>query len=95
MSGTTFNNDGTIVQFYTVEATGTYDITAFGGQGGQGGTDGPTPGGTGGLGAEISGDFSLTKGKVLQPSSAATAATAVAASSSRLSTAPALSKLRW
>jgi hypothetical protein len=66
MSGTTFNNDGTIVQFYTVEATGTYDITAFGGQGGQGGSDSASSGGTGGLGAEIGGDFSLTTGEVLQ-----------------------------
>ena len=31
MSGTTLNSTG-IIQSYTVAATGTYDITAFGGQ---------------------------------------------------------------
>jgi hypothetical protein len=62
MSDTTFSYDGTVVQTFTVATTGTYDITAFGGQGGQGGSSG----GTGGLGAEIGGDFSLTQGEVLQ-----------------------------
>ncbi|WP_158932802.1 Hint domain-containing protein [Acidisphaera sp. S103] len=60
MSGTTLTSTG-IIQTYTVAATGTYDITAFGGQGGQGGN-----GGAGGLGAEIGGSFSLTQGEVLQ-----------------------------
>jgi hypothetical protein len=63
MSDTTFSYDGAVVQTFTVATTGTYDITAFGGQGGQGGN--PT-GGTGGLGAEIGGDFSLTQGEILQ-----------------------------
>jgi hypothetical protein len=66
MSKTTFTNDGTVVQSFTVQTTGTYDITAYGGQGGQGGTDSANPGGTGGLGAEIGGSFSLTAGEVLQ-----------------------------
>lgn len=65
MSGTTLNASG-IVQTYTVAVTGTYDITAFGGQGGQGGVSKNPSGGSGGLGAEIGGDFSLTQGEVLQ-----------------------------
>jgi len=66
MSGTTFSYDGAIVQSFTAETTGTYDITAYGGQGGQGGVSFNPVGGTGGLGAEIGGDFSLTAGEILQ-----------------------------
>jgi hypothetical protein len=55
----TFSFTGTVEE-YTVEATGLYDITAFGAQGGSG------YGGTiGGLGAEIGGEFLLTQGEVL------------------------------
>jgi hypothetical protein len=47
---------GSIVDF-TVPTIGSYQIIAFGAQGG---------GGSGGLGAEIGGDFSLTAGETLQ-----------------------------
>jgi PEP-CTERM motif len=46
-------------QTWTVPATGLYNITAFGAQGGH------APSGSGGFGAEIGGDFSLTSGQVL------------------------------
>ncbi|HEY4173505.1 MAG TPA: Hint domain-containing protein [Rhodopila sp.] len=65
MSGT-YSYAGAIIQTVTIQTTGTYDITAFGGQGGQGGSGTPGGGGTGGLGAEIGGTFSLTAGEVLQ-----------------------------
>jgi hypothetical protein len=58
--------DGTIgytgsIDTYTVASTGTYDIIAYGAEGGsaQGGH-------SGGDGAEIGGDFSLTEGEVLK-----------------------------
>ena len=54
-AGSIFNYTGT-VQTFTVATTGVYDITAFGGQGG----------GSGGLGAEVSGSIPLTAGQVLQ-----------------------------
>jgi hypothetical protein len=63
--GTTFSYDGGVIQTFTVATNGTYDITAYGGQGGFGAVDGGPSGGTGGLGAEIGGDFSLVKGEVL------------------------------
>ena len=66
MSGTTFTYDGAIIQTFTATTGGTYDITAYGGQGGHGGVSFNPVGGTGGLGAEIGGSFSLTKGEVLQ-----------------------------
>lgn len=52
----TFDYTGKIVSF-TVKRTGTYFIEATGAQG--------AGGGTGGLGAEIAGDFKLTKGEDL------------------------------
>jgi hypothetical protein len=58
MSGTTFGYTYSSVTF-TVQTTGTYDITAYGAQGGG------ANGATGGLGAEISGDFNLVAGEVL------------------------------
>jgi hypothetical protein len=64
MSGT-YDYTGAIVQTVTITTTGTYDITAFGGQGGQGGVSFNPIGGSGGLGAEIGGDFTLTQGEVL------------------------------
>ena len=51
---------GTVVDV-TVQTTGTYDITAYGGQGGAG-----AYGVAGGLGAEIGGEFTLTAGEVLE-----------------------------
>jgi hypothetical protein len=101
MSDTTFSYNGTAIQTFTVQTTGTYEIIAFGGQGGQGGSN--TVGGTGGLGAEIGGEFSLTQGEVLQIVVGASAAAAemaapvvvVAASSSRLSMAPVRLIFRW
>jgi PEP-CTERM motif len=44
---------------FTAPETGVYDILAFGAQGGTGDS------GAGGLGAEVGGDFELTKGEVL------------------------------
>lgn len=49
-----------IIATYTIQTTGTYDITAFGAQGGSSGPDN-----VGGDGAEIGGDFTLTAGTVL------------------------------
>ena len=58
-----FTYTGTLVNF-TVPATDTFQILAFGAQGGSGTFAGFV--GAGGLGAEIGGDFSLTAGEVLQ-----------------------------
>ncbi|MBV8796806.1 MAG: hypothetical protein JO136_17885, partial [Hyphomicrobiales bacterium] len=63
-SATTFLYSGAIVDF-TIPATGTYQITAFGAQGGSAG-GGEIGLAHGGGGAEIRGDFVLTKGDVLQ-----------------------------
>ena len=60
MSGT-FTNQGTVVQFETITTSGTYEIDAYGAQGGAG-----SGGTTGGNGAEISGDFILTAGEVIE-----------------------------
>ena len=54
-----FDYTGSLVNF-TVPITGTYQIIAFGAQGGDGV-------GSGGRGAEIGGDFSLTAGETPQP----------------------------
>jgi hypothetical protein len=58
-----FNYTGSLVDF-TVPTTGDYQILAYGAQGGAGGF--PTIIASGGLGAEIGGDFNLTFGEVLQ-----------------------------
>ena len=58
-----FNYIGSLVNF-TVPTTGDYQILAYGAQGGAGGF--PTIIASGGLGAEIGGDFNLTFGEVLQ-----------------------------
>lgn len=50
---------------YTVPETGTYQIIAYGAQGGNDIFNGSVLG-AGGLGAEIGGNFILTKGEVLQ-----------------------------
>ena len=54
---TTFSYSGSIVQ-YTAPTTGTYDFSAGGAQGGPGFS-------AGGLGADVSGDYFLTAGTVL------------------------------
>jgi hypothetical protein len=59
-----FAYTGSLVTF-TVPATDTYQILAFGAQGGSGALVFPFIG-AGGLGAEIGGDFSLTAGETLQ-----------------------------
>jgi hypothetical protein len=56
---TTFSYDG-IIQYDTITTTGTYAITTYGAEGGNGRTL------SGGLGAEISGDVTLTAGEVLE-----------------------------
>jgi hypothetical protein len=58
-----FTYTGGLVNF-TVPTTGTYQILAFGAQGGTVNFLGTV--GTGGRGAEIGGDFSLTAGEILQ-----------------------------
>jgi hypothetical protein len=61
-----FTYTGSVITF-TVPATGTYQILAFGAQGGSGTFCGATCFiGSGGRGAEIGGDFSLTAGENLQ-----------------------------
>jgi hypothetical protein len=59
-----FTYTGSLVDF-TVPAAGPYQILAFGAQGGNA-VFGSSAIGAGGLGAEIGGDFILTKGEVLQ-----------------------------
>jgi hypothetical protein len=59
-----FTYTGSVVDF-TVLATDSYQILAFGAQGGDYTTNGNVTG-PGGLGAEIGGDFNLTAGEVLQ-----------------------------
>jgi hypothetical protein len=58
-----FDYTGSLVKF-TVPFDGTYQIVAFGAQGGNVSLQGVV--GPGGLGAQISGNFSLTAGEVLQ-----------------------------
>ncbi len=53
---------GGVVNTVTIQTTGTYDITAYGGAGGAGGTL-PNPGGSG---AEVGADFGLVQGEVLE-----------------------------
>lgn len=55
----TYNYDGSTIQEFTVPVTGTYDITAAGAQGGAGDFY------SGGRGATVGGDVSLTAGAVL------------------------------
>jgi len=57
-SATSVGKDGTI-QTYVVPTTGSYVITAYGAEGG--GTEGNT-----GLGAKMSGTFSLTQGDIIK-----------------------------
>ena len=57
----TYKPPGSIVT-WTVPATGLYQITAYGAQGG----NSFSHAGTGGFGAEIGGDFTLTAGEVLK-----------------------------
>jgi hypothetical protein len=59
--GFAFTYTGELVTF-TVPIDGTYQIVAFGAQGG----NSVFPGGTGGRGAEIGGDFNLTASEILQ-----------------------------
>ncbi len=56
-----FTYTGSLVTF-TVPTADTYQILAYGAQGGDSGF----PGGTGGRGAEIGGDFILTAGEILE-----------------------------
>ena len=58
MSGTTIENYTDSIVTYTVPATGLHDITALGGSGGNG-----FDGAVGGLGADVSGDFMLTRAR--------------------------------
>ena len=64
-----FTYTGSLVAF-TVPATDTYQILAFGAQGADSAHFSPAPGtdffGAGGRGAEIGGDFGLTAGETLQ-----------------------------
>ena len=61
MSETRFGYAGAIIQTFTVQTTGVYDITAFGAQGGNASLGNRT----GGLGAEMGGDFTLPAGAVI------------------------------
>jgi len=61
-NNTEFFNTANGVQLWTVPATGTYRIEAFGAQGGNGGTST----GLGGQGARMRGDFEFTIGEVLR-----------------------------
>ena len=56
-----FNVQTQGIQEWTVPSTGTYRIEAYGAQGGNG-----SGSSTGGLGARMRGDFSLTKGEVIK-----------------------------
>ncbi len=59
MSGT-FTYQGEVVQTDTITTTGTYDIVADGAQDDSGGDT------TGGLGAEVGGDFVLNAGAIIE-----------------------------
>ena len=62
-------NDGTYplgIQLFTIPKTGTYRIEARGAHGGNAGTTGTATNYTGGIGAQIRGDFSLTQGEKLE-----------------------------
>lgn len=62
-------NDGTYpvgIQLFTIPKTGTYRIEARGAHGGNAGTSGTATNYTGGIGAKIRGDFSLTQGEKLE-----------------------------
>ena len=69
-SGTTLDGFVTVTsgfQYWTVPASGTYEITAYGAQGGEGSVS-PSyrgGGGAGGLGAMMQGEFTLTAGEVI------------------------------
>jgi hypothetical protein len=56
----TYSYSGTTIQKVTVATTGIYDITAYGAHGGA------SVGVSGGAGAEVGGDFTLTKGERLE-----------------------------
>ena len=56
---TSFFNTTSGIQFWTVPATGTYSIEAWGAQGGGGGYNG-------GFGARMKGDFTLTQGEIIR-----------------------------
>jgi hypothetical protein len=56
---TSFFNTTNGIQFWTVPATGTYSIEAWGAQGGGGGYNG-------GFGARMKGDFTLTQGEIIR-----------------------------
>ena len=58
---TTFSYDGAVIQFDTITTTGTYDITAAGGQGGNNADIGEA----GGLAATSGGVIFLQSGAVL------------------------------
>ena len=59
---TTFSYDGAVIQFDTITTTGTYDVTAAGGQGGSNADIGAA----GGLAATSGGDIFLQSGAVLE-----------------------------
>jgi hypothetical protein len=59
-NSTTIAYDGPIIQTFTVQATGLYDITVIGGSGATGFNNA-----AGGLGADVSGDVMLTQGEIL------------------------------
>ena len=59
---TTFSYDGAVIQFDTITTTGTYDVTAAGGQGGSNADIGEA----GGLAATSGGDIFLQSGAVLE-----------------------------
>ena len=66
-SGTTLDGNVNIIdgiQYWTVPSSGTYSITVYGAEGGQSNNYGGS--GSGGDGAMMSGDFSLTQGTQLK-----------------------------
>ena len=66
-SGTTLGGNVTLtdgIQYWTVPSTGTYSLTVYGAEGGQSNNYGGS--GSGGDGAMMSGDFSLTQGTQLK-----------------------------
>lgn len=60
-NNTSYFNTSNGIQLWTVPATGTYRIEAWGAQGGDEGNAG-----RGGLGARMRGDFSLTQGEIIR-----------------------------
>jgi len=65
IGSTTFNFTGTVQSWTVPQGITSISVDVYGAQGSSGGANGNQPGGTGGLGAELSGTLAVTPGQVL------------------------------